>query len=196
MKAVKYFFVFISLICTLSLNSIYSQLGNQNMYLIANRNDHPPSGGSLYSAIWGYRAPNGREYAILGCRNGTSFYDVTDSANVFEADFIPGSNNNWREMKVFSHYAYIVSELTGSGLLIVDLNYLPDSVHIVRTFTYSGYNHTHSIQQDGPYLYLNGGNVTSGMSDPGGVRIIDLTSNPKIPRLEAAGGVNMFMTAE
>ncbi len=91
-------------------------------------------------------------------------------------------------MKVFSHYAYIVSELTGSGLLIVDLNYLPDSVHVIRTFTYSGYNRTHSIQQDGPYLYLNGGNVTSGMSDPGGVRIIDLTSNPENPTVRGGWG--------
>jgi choice-of-anchor B domain-containing protein len=190
MKTNKYFLVLISLF-TISLvfnNNTYSQLGNQNMTLIANKNDHPPSGGSLYSAIWGYRAPNGREYAILGCRNGTAFYDVTDSANIVECDFITGSNNNWREMKVYSHYAYIVSELTGSGLLIVDLQYLPDSVSVIRTFTYTGYNHTHSIQSDGAYLYLNGGNVTQGMTDPGGVKIIDLTSNPENPTVRGGWG--------
>jgi len=169
------FLLFLSLLSTPIFNQV-----SQNMTLLANKNDHPPSGGSLYSALWGYRAPNNREYAILGCRNGTAFYDVTDSLNIHEVDFIPGLNNNWREMKTYSHYAYIVSELTGSGLLIVDLQYLPDSVHVVGTFLYTGYNHTHSIQQDGPYLYLNGGNVSTGLSDPGGVTIIDVT-NPEVP---------------
>jgi len=158
----------------------YSQLGNSNMTLLANKNDHPPSGSNLYSALWGYRAPNNREYAIIGCRDGTAFYDITDTANIHEVDFITGSTNNWREMKTWSHYAYVVSELTGSGLLIVDLQYLPDSVHVVGTFLYTGYNHTHSIQQDGPYLYINGGNVSTGLSDPGGVTVIDLT-NPEVP---------------
>lgn len=167
----------------------FSQLGNSNMTLVANKNDHPPSGGSLYSALWGYRAANGREYAILGCRNGTAFYDVTDTNNIHEVDFITGSNNNWREMKVWSHYAYIVSELTNSGLLIVDLQYLPDSVHVVRTFLYSGYTHTHSIQQDGPYLYINGGNVTQGMSDPGGTTCLDLT-NPEFPVKRGSWGTH------
>lgn len=167
-------------------NSSFAQLGNSNMSLLANKNDHPSP--TLYSALWGYRAPNGREYAILGCATGTAFYDITDTTNIHEVDFQTGLSSSWREMKVYSHYAYIVSEATNSGLQIIDLQYLPDSIHFVRTFTYSGYNHTHSIQQDGPYLYLNGGNVTTGMPDIGGTKILDLTSNPELPVVRGGWG--------
>jgi choice-of-anchor B domain-containing protein len=186
--AIHLLFTLVVGIVFLGTNDSFSQLGHSNMTLISNKNDHPPSMGGLYSALWGYRAPNGREYAILGCRNGTAFYDVTDTANIVECDFISGASNNWREMKTYSHYAYIVSEATNSGLLIVDLQYLPDSVKVVRTFTYSGYNHTHSIQQDGPYLYLNGGNVTNGQSDDGVLKIIDLTTNPENPTVRGGWG--------
>lgn len=78
---------------------LVSQLGHNNMRLIANKNDH--FAPELYSAIWGYISPDGREYAILGCPNGTAFYDVTDSLNIYECDFLPGLTSSWREMKVF-----------------------------------------------------------------------------------------------
>jgi len=187
MKKTFQFTGFLLLLFTLfTANETYSQLGNSNMSLLANKNEHPNA--SLYSALWGYRAPNGREYAILGCATGTAFIEITDSTNIIERDFLTGLNSSWREMKTYSHYAYIVSEATNSGLQIVDLQYLPDSVHLVRTFTYSGYNHTHSIQQDGPYLYLNGGNVTTGMPDIGGTKILDLTSNPELPVVRGGWG--------
>jgi choice-of-anchor B domain-containing protein len=169
--------IIISSIILINSNS-FSQLGNQNMNLLSNLNQHYAT--QLYSACWGYRAPNGREYAILGCPTGTSFVDITDSTNIHECDFQSGLTSSWREMKVYSHYAYIVSEASNSGLQIIDLAYLPDSVHLVGVFTYTNYTHTHSISQDGAYLYINGGNVTQGLSDPGGVTILDLT-NPEVP---------------
>jgi choice-of-anchor B domain-containing protein len=149
------------------------------MALLSNLNQHYTS--TLYSACWGYRASNGREYAIIGCPGGTAFVDITDTANIHEVGFQTGLTSSWREMKVYSHYAYIVSEATSSGVQIVDLQYLPDSIHFVSTFLYTSYNHTHSIQQDGPYLYINGGNVSSGLSDPGGTTVLDLTTNPELP---------------
>lgn len=159
-----------------------SQLANSGMYLLKNDNRHaPPTGtGTYYSALWGYRAPNGREYAILGCDSGTAFIDVTDSANIREVDFLPGVISDWREMKTWSTYAYIVSEGTNSRMQVVDLQYLPDSVRLVTTWSFTGYTKTHSIQQSGPYLYLHGGNVTPGGSDEGGVTIVDVT-NPTAP---------------
>ncbi|MCX7877142.1 MAG: choice-of-anchor B family protein [Ignavibacteria bacterium] len=146
----------------------FAQLGNNNMHLIANKNDH--FSNELYSAIWGYVAPNGREYAILGCPNGTAFYDVTDTSNVYECDFLPGLTSSWREMKVFGQKAYIVSEATGSGLQIVDLSYLPDSVRLLTTYSFKGYSRTHTISQSGPYLYLNGGDYMNG-----GIFVLDLS---------------------
>ncbi len=162
--------VLIILITVLVLtNNSYSQLPNQGTYLLKNLNQHTLN-NYLYSAIWGYVAPNGREYAILGCPNGTAFIDVTDSANIREVDFVTGPNNNWREMKTYSHYAYVVSEANNSRLQIIDLQYLPDSVSLVKTWFYTGYSRTHSISQSGHYLYLNGGNSAAN----GGITILDV----------------------
>jgi choice-of-anchor B domain-containing protein len=112
----------------------------------------------------------------FGMSERNCIHDITDTTNIHEVGFQPGLTSGWREMKVYSHYAYIVSEATGSGLQIVDLQYLPDSIHFVRTFTFSGYNRTHTISQSGPYLYMNGGNYQEG-----GVFILDLTANPEMP---------------
>ena len=157
-------------------NSAFSQLGNKNMYLLSNLNNH----GTPYSAVWGYVAPDGREYAILGCYDGTSFVDITDANNIHQVGFIPSTspgngNNLWREMKTYSHYAYIVSEVTNSGIQIVDLQYLPDSVHYVKKFLPAGYSSTHSISQSGPYLYMNGASIGQGIT------CYDLTVDPETP---------------
>lgn len=149
----------------------HSQLPNQNTYLLRNIDSY-----TSYSALWGYSAPNGREYAILGTQTGTSFVDITDSANIREVDFVAGINSGWREMKTYSHYAYVVSEGTNSKLQIIDLQYLPDSVSLVSVWGYTGYTKTHSISQSGQYLYLNGGNATAN----GGVTVVDV-SNPVNP---------------
>jgi choice-of-anchor B domain-containing protein len=159
----------------LLLNSVLmAQLPNSNMSLLANKNDHFTS--TLYSAVWGYTADNGREYAIIGCPNGTAFYDISDTNNIVEVDFLPGLTSSWREMKTFGKFAYIVSEANGSGLQIVNLKYLPDSVSLVSTFLFTGYSRTHTISQSGPYLYMNGGDYGVG-----GIFVLDLSVNPSAP---------------
>lgn len=159
-------------ILLLGINSmLFAQLPDHNTYLLKQLDDY-----KSYSGIWGYVAPDGREYALLGCYEGTSFVDITDSANIHEVDYVPGAGSNWRELKTYSHYAYVVSEGTNSRLQIIDLQYLPDSVSLVTTWGYSGYSYTHAISQSGPYLYLSGGNACPN----GGVQIVDIT-NPVSP---------------
>lgn len=157
-------------------NDSNSQLADYNTTLLGNLDEH----GYDYSALWGYTAPNGREYAILGCSTGTAFIDITDTTNIHEVDFLPGEPSRWREMKVFSTYAYIVSEGANSRLQVVNLQHLPDSVSLVTTYSYTSYTNTHSISQSGPYLYLNGGDNTYGGNEPGGTTILDIT-NPISP---------------
>ncbi len=169
--------IYILLLFTLSISSVsHAQLGNNNMYLLSNQNAHI----TPYSAVWGYVAPDGREYAIIGCFDGTSFVDITDAGNIHEVGFVPSTspgngNNLWREMKTYSHYAYIVSEVANSGIQIVDLQYLPDSVHYIKKFLPAGYSSTHTISQSGPYLYVNGASIGQG------VTVYDLTSDPETP---------------
>lgn len=153
----------------------YAQLPNNNMYLLRNLNSYS---GNLYSAIWGYTASNGREYALLSTYYGTSFVDITDSANIHEADFMPGPGSTIRESKVYSHYAYIITDVSDSsvGIQIVDLQYLPDSVRFVKNYNYSISRKIHTISQSGHYLYINGGN----MNVNGGTTVIDI-SDPVNP---------------
>ncbi|HRI85082.1 MAG TPA: choice-of-anchor B family protein [Ignavibacteria bacterium] len=166
------------LLIFLSVYDSFSQTGFR-IRKLAELNQH----NSSYSALWGYTAPNGREYAVLGCFSGTAFIDITDTNNIREVDFIPapnpgGNGNNWREMKTYSHYAYIVSEDDNSNIQIADLRYLPDSVRYVGKFDLPGHSSTHSVSQSGAFLYLNGCNP--GLSQ--GISIVDLT-NPELPVL-------------
>lgn len=174
----------LTLVLLLFSTTTFAQLSS-NMYLFGKWNGRPgqpPSQfNSIYAAIWGYTAPDNREYAILGCVTGTSFIDITDSNNITEVGFIPGPYSAWREMKTYSHYAYIVTDATnppnsGIGLQIVDLQYLPDSVSFVKNWTYAGFTQAHTISIEGSFLYLNGGNASSN----GGISIIDI-SNPIEP---------------
>lgn len=177
-------------------NIIFAQLGNYNMYLIRNIDSHripPPFTPPWhYAACWGYIAPDGSEYAILGCALGTQIVDISDSATVREVYFKaatinftnPDQGNLWREMKTYSHYLYVVSEADTSGLEIFDLQYLPDSVRYLGKFFVPGHRSTHSISQSGPFLYLNGSNVSFGH----GTAIIDL-ANPERPVMRGAWNV-------
>jgi len=143
-----------------------------NMTLLGNKHEFTTGGtpaGWHYASCWGYVA-GGREYAIIGHYAGTTVYDVTNPAIILNKGTIPGPGSfyNYREMKTYSHYLYIVSE-GGEGVQIVDLQYLPDSIHFVRSYVFAGYTRSHSISQNGRYLYCNGGNYNNG-----GVFILDL----------------------
>jgi len=170
------------LLSLLFISSSNAQLANNNMYLLKNLNLHqvPLKYGAPwdYAAIWSYVAPDGKEYAILGGSLGTSFFNISDSANIYEVDFFPTTINFanpdqgviWKEMKVYSHYAYVVSEADTSGVEIYDLQYLPDTIVFVKKFMPPGHRSTHSISQEGHYLYLNGSNASFGQ----GIVVLDL----------------------
>ena len=76
------------------------------------------------SNVWGWTAPGGEEYVIAGTFDGTSIVDITDPSTPVEIQFIDGANSTWRQMGVWSHYAYVVNE-SNDGLLCIDLSTLP-----------------------------------------------------------------------
>jgi len=113
---------------------------------------------------WGWTAPDGSEYAIMGVYNGIAFVNTTTLQTVTT---IAGPQNNcgsalWRDIKTYQHYAYAVSECTGTndGLMVMDLQYLPDSVHFVGSFPISnlGYRTSHNLSIDTieGYAYCEG----------------------------------------
>ncbi len=137
----------------------------------------PPQGGAYVAGCWGWTdTVSNREYALLGSYSGTSVVEITNADNPVERDFVPGPSSTWHELQTYSHYAYVVAE-GGVGVQIIDLSYLPDSVHLVQNFNYSqggndiSSSHTNHIR-DG-YLYLNGcggwpngGAVIFSLADP------------------------------
>lgn len=154
------------------------------------RHIHPRPGTGL-SAIWGYTAPDGREYALVGITGsgsgntsgGTSIVDITDDNNPRVVTHIVGPNSTWREMKTYKHYAYVVTEASNAtGVQIIDLSQLPDTARLVRTFNYTSgtknINNSHTITITDGYMYLNG----CARWSPGGILIFDLRNDPTNPQ--------------
>jgi len=141
---------------------------------------NPDSTLGLHSACWGYVAPDGREYALLGIQSGTSIVDITESP-LREVAFIWGPRSNWREMKVYGVYAYIVTESrdSGNGLQIVDLSDLPRSARLIRTDS-SLFKTAHTVNVADHFLYAMGTQAEAAAN--GGAIIMDLEPDPLHPR--------------
>ncbi len=129
--------------------------------------------GNKYNEVWGY-ASEGREYAFLGSTLGVHVFDVTDAENAVLVDHIPGRFSGvgvvHRDYKVYAGHLYAVCDQGPSSLQIMDLQYLPDSVHVV----YDSPDllvRAHNIQVDtvNARLYVCGGELPFrilSLSDP------------------------------
>ncbi len=100
-----------------------------------------------YNDCWGYIAPDGREYALLGVKSGTSIVDITDAANAQEVAFISSSFSSWKDIKTYQNYAYTVTE-TDNNLQIIDLSNLPVSASLVATYNLGFATDPHNIYID------------------------------------------------
>mgnify|MGYP000123074522 FL=1 len=106
------------------------------------------SGGS---DVWGYTTPEGEEYAIMGVYEGVAVIRTIDLEVI---DIIPGPQQNdyWfhRDIKTYGHYAYVTNEMYGTneGLMILDLQYLPDSVRFVGSYDISPDIRSHNLSID------------------------------------------------
>ena len=88
---------YVVILCIVQINLIYAQ----NVDLVGQLNPYP---NLDYADIWGYAAPDGREYALMGVTGGTVIIDITDPANPVEVEFITGPNAppyEWRDIKTY-----------------------------------------------------------------------------------------------
>jgi choice-of-anchor B domain-containing protein len=141
----------------------------------------------LGNDVWGWTdSLTGREYAIMGMTDRTSFVDVTDpTAPTFLGSLASHTGNRtWRDMKVFNDRAYIVADSNGEhGMQIFDLTQLR-SVTSPQNFSstahYDGFNRAHniSINEDSGFAYVVGSEVASG-----GLHVLDLNGSSFIPTL-------------
>lgn len=159
-----------------------------NVSLLSNWiNPNEPSNtaaGNKYSGVWGWHdAVKNKEYALIGSATGTYFIDVTNPYMPVQKAFLAGASAvcTWREIKSYSHYAYIVSDVcTPNAFQIVDMQYLPDSIHIVMNDA-SLLARGHTLNISGNKLYV--ASPKEGLfPTPALIAVFDLT-NPESPQL-------------
>ena len=130
------------------------------------------------SDVWGYTAPDGEEYALMGVLDGIAIVRASDMEVI---DIISGPTGNdyyyHRDIKTYGHYAYAVAEMYGTnqGLMIIDLSPLPDSVRFVGSYINGSDIRSHNLSIDTAtgFAYM-------GKQNYSGFRVVNL-ADPENP---------------
>jgi choice-of-anchor B domain-containing protein len=156
--------------------------------------------------ICGY-ADKGKEFALVGHAQGVAVVDVTNPDMPINVQLISGLQSQWREIKVYRNYAYITTEVAGSGLQIVDLAPLLSSGSAtLNVITYKGgdsiltnIRNIHALHIDTAkgFVYLFGGNsdiaTPSGTTLTNGVGVVlDIKIDPLHPRFVGKSSDNFI----
>lgn len=179
----------ILIICTVSLLNItkaqtYPSLNVNLLAHIDPETDATGSDGRKYSGCWGwYQAAKNKEYAIVGTSSQTYFIDVTNPTTPVILDSVKAAQSGctWREIKNYQNYCYIVGDdVPPNSFQIVDMQYLPDSVHVVHNGT-TYFERSHTIFVDHDRLYCGAPkDITTGYQST--MRVYSL-ANPEAPVL-------------
>jgi choice-of-anchor B domain-containing protein len=147
--------------------------------------------GMMINDIWGWTDPQtGKEWALVGRMDGTSFVDISNPEKPIVVANLPltkGANPNlWRDIKVYKNHAYIVADGAGQhGMQVFDLTRLRSisktPMTVAPDTTYPGIASSHNIviNEESGFAYavgVSGGGNTCG----GGLHMIDIR-NPKKP---------------
>ena len=126
-----------------------------------------------------------KEYAIVAMDDATAFVDISTPTSPRRLGYLPSHTGSsyWRDVKVYSNHAYIVSDDNGNhGMQIFDLTRLRGlSTNASRTFTadgretWTGTDEAHNIviNEDSGYAYVVG--------TPNGMQVFDLNSSLTSP---------------
>ena len=141
--------------------------------------------GMIANDLWGWTDPqSGREYAIMGRADGTTFIDLSNPGNPVYLGELPltegAITNMWRDIKVYADHAFVVADNAGEhGVQVFDLTQLRDvtapPVTFEATARYDGINSAHNIviNEETGFAYVvgaSGGGETCG----GGLHMIDI----------------------
>lgn len=119
------------------------------------------------AGCWHFVDSIGGEYALVGTIKGMSIVDLSDPQHPKERFRVPGILNNWRELKTWGGFAYVGSEASNSGITIVDLRSLPNTIYWKVWTGDSSYvqqiTRSHTVQAENGFLYVfGGGPLTNG----------------------------------
>jgi choice-of-anchor B domain-containing protein len=119
---------------------------------------------------------------LLGVSGATLFVEITNPTSPrhlgrLATHTIPSA---WRDVKVYQHYAFVVSEAFGHGMQVFDLSVLLDHEGPPATFDsvahYDGQGlgsaHNIAINEDTGFAYIVGSNTCSG-----GLHIVDVRAS-------------------
>ncbi len=146
--------------------------------------------GTRMNDIWGWTDPtSGREYALVGRSDGTSFVDITDATNPRYLGDLPMTEGArasvWRDIKVYKDHAYIVADGAGDhGMQVFDLTRLrtitePQMFEADFLYTNIASSHNIVINEATGYAYSVGSN-SGGETCGGGFHMINI-EEPKNP---------------
>jgi choice-of-anchor B domain-containing protein len=146
------------------------------------------TGGLNANDIWGWTDPlDGREYVLMGKRDGTWFIEVTNPSmprTVGHLSTTGLANSLWRDIKVVGHHMVVVSEAVSSRLQVFDLTRLRDYTSISMPITFStdtvisGFSKAHNVAvspQDS-LVFVCGPNAVEGL-------LVYDFANPELPEL-------------
>ena len=161
----------------------------ENMFVLGHLPLDEVGGGAanvLGSDCWGWTdSQTGKEYAIVGLTNATSFVDISDPTNpkYLGRLLTQTGNSAWRDMKVYNDHVFIVSDGNDNhGMQVFDLTQLrtadPDNPqNFSNTTLYTGVNSSHNIaiNEESGYAYIVGSNRANG-----GIHAVNI-QNPTNP---------------
>jgi len=151
-----------------------------NVDLLAHMSVTQLGSNTSVADLWGWTDPlTLKEYAVVGCRTGTAFVDLSTPTAPVLTGFLPmhnGLGSQWRDVDVAGTWCYVGSEQGGHGLQVFDLTRLRSVVSPPQTFTedawYGGFSNSHTVYADKlhPYVYAVGTNTAGG-----GLHVVNVT---------------------
>jgi choice-of-anchor B domain-containing protein len=170
---------------TVCVNGFAGDHACQNMDLLA----HVPlssfsTNPSAANDVWGfYDVNDGKEYAILGLRNGVGVVEVTDPEAPRMVGSVSSQSTSWRDIKVYQHfnrvtarwdsYAYVTADSASVGTMIIDLRSLPNEISVAASDNsdisahnvyLSNVDYSMGVALNGvdPFLHIAGSNRNGG----------------------------------
>jgi choice-of-anchor B domain-containing protein len=126
-----------------------------NMDLLSHMTNIEIGGCDNTNDIWGWVSPNtGKEYALVGCSNGTAFVNVSDPIHPLYLGLLPTHDVSslWRDLETFQDYVFVVSESSNHGMQVMNLLQLDTLTNVPVIFNedahYDGFGHCHTLNID------------------------------------------------
>ena len=139
---------------------------------------------SAANDVWGfYDINDGKEYAILGLRNGIGVVEVTNPEAPRMVGSVSSQSTSWRDIKVYQHfnratarwdsYAYVTADSASVGTMIIDLRSLPEDISVAASdksdisahnVYLSNVDYSMGVALNGvePFLHIAGSNRNGG----------------------------------